>query len=391
MKEKIAFVCQRYGLEVNGGAEAECRMYAERLVPYYEVEVLTTCALDYTTWANHYPVGETVLNGVTVRRFPVTRERDMETFNRVSQAVIDPRHTDETEAAWMDAQGPYCLPLVEYLNAHAKDYKAVLFMTYLYYTTARGIMADCQSRILIPTAHDEWPIYQRQFRDVFSKADRLIYNAPAEKEFVEKLFPATKEKPSVTVGAGVTPPKENLPEVSARFGVGSPYICYAGRIDESKGCKKLFDYFIRYKTTHAFPLKLILIGKAVMDIPKHEDIVALGFVPEEEKYAVMKEAQAFAIASDYESLSIVLLESMMMETPVLVNGACAVLRDHCIRSNAGLYFENYEEFEATLDYLLEHKDICRQMGQNGRQYVKENFQWSTIIEKIRGLIERPER
>ena len=42
MKKKVAFVIIRYGAEVNGGAEAQCRMLAERLVPYYDVEVLTT-------------------------------------------------------------------------------------------------------------------------------------------------------------------------------------------------------------------------------------------------------------------------------------------------------------------------------------------------------------
>ena len=387
MKDKIIFVCQRYGPEVNGGAEAECRMYAERLTQHYDVEVATTCAADYVTWENVYPSGVETVNGVLVRRFPTVRRRNATRFNYVSQKVMESSHTDRTEKQWMEEQGPCCPQLVRYLRKHGREYRAVLFMTYLYYTTARGIDCPARCKILIPTAHDEWPIYQRQFARVFDQADRYIYNAPGEKRFVERLFPVAKDKPSVTVGAGVTAPEGALPDVRVRFGIAGPYICYSGRIDESKGCGVLFDYFDRYKRSHPGDLKLVLTGKAVMPIPEREDVLALGFVSEEEKYAVMRDAVAFVLASEFESLSIVVLESMMMGRPVLVNGKCEVLKDHCVLSNAGFYFMNYREFEAELDYLLTHEREYRSMCENGKQYVSDNYQWDGIVDGIRGLIE----
>ena len=43
---RLAFVIQRYGTEVSGGAELHCRWLAERLARRHEVEVFATRALD---------------------------------------------------------------------------------------------------------------------------------------------------------------------------------------------------------------------------------------------------------------------------------------------------------------------------------------------------------
>ncbi len=69
--KRIAIVNQRYGLEVNGGSEYYTRLLAEHLQESFDVTVLTTTALDYDTWENHYPAGTDKIHGVKVRRFPV--------------------------------------------------------------------------------------------------------------------------------------------------------------------------------------------------------------------------------------------------------------------------------------------------------------------------------
>ena len=76
MSTRIAFVVQRYGLEVSGGAELHCRQVVERLAPQFDIEVLTTCAQDYVTWENVYLPGLDAVNGIPVRRFPTTRTRE---------------------------------------------------------------------------------------------------------------------------------------------------------------------------------------------------------------------------------------------------------------------------------------------------------------------------
>ena len=122
---RLAFVVQRYGLDIAGGAEYHCRLIAEHLGRHAQVTVLTTCARDYVTWANHYPAGEETLNGVPVRRFPVDAPRDPERFALMTarlfgeEARVVPGQVDATTASsasqddalkWLDEQGPRSPP-----------------------------------------------------------------------------------------------------------------------------------------------------------------------------------------------------------------------------------------------------------------------------------------
>ncbi len=386
-KEKIAFVCQRYGLEVNGGAEAYCREVAEHLKELYDVTVYTTCAQDYVTWKNVYDPGESDIHGVHVKRYPTDRERNQQEFNLIHRLVmLNPKHSNRQENNWVYKQGPVCTELIEALRAEHLQYKAVLFVTYLYYTTVKGMELNLKNAILVPTVHDEPPVYLRVFDTVFYNAKAIAWNTPEERIFALKRFPGIDRTTSVMTGIGVDKPQMELPEIPEALH-SSDYLVYAGRIDESKGCGEMFRFFQKYKKRHSGDLKLALLGKPVMDIPEDPDIVCLGFVSEEMKFAVMKNAVALLLFSHFESLSIVVLESMIMGRPVLVTEKCEVLKGHCIRSNAGLYFNSYEEFDAALNWLRTHPAEYAVMRENGKKYVEQNYRWDVIIEKYQELIQ----
>lgn len=389
MKEKILLVNQRYGLEVNGGSELLCRQLAELFTERYEVEVVTTCALDYQKWENYYEPGVEQLNGVTVRRFLVESYREQEAFAEISAKVLgNPNHTMEEAEAWVRAQGPVCDAAVQFILDHHKEYKAVLFTTYLYYLSAMGLQHKLDNAYLMPTAHDEPPVYVKYYQKVFQNPVGMVYNTIEEKEFVERQF-HVEHLPSIITGAGVDlPDMENVPEVRVRFGLHTDYILYIGRIDEGKNCHKLFEFFQRYKKQNINDLQLVLAGKPVIPIPEDENIRSVGFVSDEEKFGLIQECKALVLASEFESLSMVVLESMALEKPVLVNGNCAVLKGHCLKSNAGLYFTCYAEFEAALNYLLMYPEICEKMGANGKQYVIEHYQWPVILQKFYQLFDK---
>ena len=155
---RIAFIVQRYGTEILGGAEYACRLMAERLAAKHDVDVLTTCARDYVTWKNEYPEGVDRVRGVTVRRFANSQTRDIAEFNRYSDWIFQNAHDTADEMEWLKRQGPWSPGLMEYLKRHHKNYETLIFYTYLYAPTVLGLQIDPGRSILVPTAHDEPPM-----------------------------------------------------------------------------------------------------------------------------------------------------------------------------------------------------------------------------------------
>ena len=387
MKKKILFVVQRYGLEVNGGSEAYCRQVAEKLSEIYDVSVLTTCAEDYVTWENKYNEGIEVINNVTVIRKKVKKPRNQKEFFKIMEKLNNEKEDIKLGKEWEKAQGPYSPDLIKFLEENKDNFNSFIFMTYLYYSTYFGIKIVPEKSILIPTAHDEPTIYYKIFEETFTIPKVVLYLTEAEKRFVQNKF-ENENIYSDVIGVGIDI-NENVPDMSLEeiFGIKDEYVVYIGRIDESKGCKEMFEYFLEYKKIYNSNLKLVLAGKSAMEIPKNKDIVTLGFVSEDEKVNLIRKSKLLILPSKFESLSLSTLEAMYLKVLVLLNGQCEVLKQHAVLSNGGLYYENKWEFIETLDYLIRNSRVSERMGENGRRYVEENYIWDLVINKLKKSIE----
>lgn len=382
---RLALVVQRYGLEVNGGSEAHCRQVTERLVNHYPVQILTTCAQDYTTWDNVYEAGEATVNNIPVRRFPVLQPRDPD-FGARSARLYSQPHTLADEFAWLRAQGPLAPDLLRYIAQHHLDYDAFIFFTYIYYPTALGVRLVADRALLVPTAHDEPPLYLNLYKALFHAPRAILYNTQPEKEMVEDLF-ENDYIPSDVVGVGLEMPTDVSPaRFRQKYQLEMDYILYVGRVSHSKNCAALIDHFIRYKADYPSPLKLILIGHVEFPLPDHPDLISLGFVSDEDKFDALAGATIYVHPSKLESLSMIILESLALGTPVLCDGSSPVLRGHCTSSNAGLYYHTYPEFAASLNLLLQKPALRQTMGQNGKTYVEQNYLWAEVIQKYKRFI-----
>ena len=172
----------------------------------------------------------------------------------------------------------------------------------------------------------------------------------------------------------------------SRHGLERPWLLYAGRIDAGKGCEEMLSFYERFRATVADPPDLVLIGRLALPEPRQAGVRYLGYLSEEEKAAAMAGARVVLCPSPYESLSIVLLEALALGVPGLVNARSEVLKEHCLRSNAGLFYEDGDEFVEALGLLVAGPRPAGRPGSNGPGYVREEYRWDVVLERWRALL-----
>ncbi len=388
---KLAIVVQRYGPHINGGAELHARYIAEHLARHAEVEVLTTCATDYVTWRNELPEGVDSVNGVAVHRFQVKRERDPIVFGQRSDRVFDERHSMRDELDWLEAEGPSSPALVDYLTHHGGAFEFCLFFSYRYYHAYHGVRATAPRAILVPTAERDEAIGLAIFPPIFRSVRAVMYNSPEERAMIHAVA-RNEEVPGVVVGIGSDVAQNPQPgRFRQKYNIRGPFAVYVGRIDQNKGCGELFRFFQGYLRDTSGNLSLVLIGNSLLPIPEHPRIRCLGFVDDTDKFDAMAAAELLVMPSYFESLSMVALEAWALGRPVLANGNCDVLKGQCLRSNAGLFYQNYPEFVETLHAIETNRWLAGALGRNGRHFFRETYDWPVIERKYLDVLARLSR
>lgn len=409
-RKNIAIVVQRYGMQVNGGAEMLVRMVAEKLIDKYEITVLTTCALDYNTWQPFFDEGESYENGIKIIRFKNNQRNQQLQEKFYSKVKHSPKvyirykifkwfkkwipfnskmnFKDKNNIGWLINQGPESPQLLNYIKEHQNNFDVFMFSTSLYYPTALGILEVAEKSIILPNMHNEassfFPIYQL----VMKSAQWIMYNSFSEKKFSETIFPLQHSKSEVAA-TGINLPNLLLKNknVLQKFNITKPYIIYIGRIDKSKGCDELINFFKKFLQETKQDIQLVMVGKSVLSIQEHPAIIFTGFVTDEERDNLLMNATSLIMSSKYESLSLVLLESFACYVPVIANGYSEVLRDHIKISNGGWYYTNYKDFKTSLIQLFDNLQLTNEKANNGFKYVATNYTWQELIRKYDNAIE----
>ncbi|WP_293956806.1 MULTISPECIES: glycosyltransferase [unclassified Sphingobacterium] len=405
--DKICFIILRYGDEVDGGAEKHCRMLAERLVGGYEVDILTTKFIDYNTFVPFYKNDIDYLNGVRILRFGSidfdSRKRDilwkkalrfqkirrnlfrLKSLKLVSELFPSWKGISGADIDYFKSHGSYSPSMLSYINNNHQHYKAIIGITYSQPNTFFGALIAPEKSILIPTLHEEREAFRPILTQLFSKVKHIAFNTEEERNLAFNIFGSHIANNSiVAVGVEVSTPldKETL---YSKFQLPKNYLLYFGRVCNTK-VRTLIPWFLRYKQKYPSDLKLVLTGRIFMDKTEHPDVIYTDFVTEEEKTALIENARAVINPSQYESLSLLLLETMVLGKPILVNGKSKVMKEHCIKSNyAAQYYSSESDFQRKLCQILEG-DVSF-MRSISISYVENNYSWPLVIKKLTHIID----
>ena len=196
------------------------------------------------------------------------------------------------------------------------------------------------------------------------------------------------------VDAAAWATRANRDELGRRCGSaadGKPIVLYLSRLHPKKG---LTEFLLpALVNTPAF---LAVVGGPDDHAPGYEaevrgtiarlgltDRVALlGPVPAAERWAMFDGADVFALPSRSENFGIVVAEAMARGCPVLITDGVQA-HEHVTRAGAGMVTATTAVAVADgLNRLLADVDTRSEMGNRGRAYARQQFDWDRIAARL---------
>jgi glycosyltransferase involved in cell wall biosynthesis len=381
---KIGFIAARYGEGVVGGAEAVLADIAFGLnARGHDCDVLTTCARDHFTWENVFPAGSSTERGVGIHRFPAvvsTSGAERAHIDALIQADVPVAPIDQER--WMN-DSVRVPELFHYVLDHRTAYDAFVVGPYMFWPTyACGLIAP-QQTIFMPCYHDEPQARLDLFRTLFAGSRGIWFLSEPERELANLLQP--RLAPNEVVGAPVAIPESYDPEgFVKKFGITRPFVLYAGRREGGKGWERLLEMFAEAVQHYDLPFALVTMGTGAVDAPTgfEDRVIDLGFCSPEDRNNAMAAASVYVQPSALESFSLTVLEAWLAGTLVVANAGSEVVAWHCERSEAGLLFDDADEFAECLQFVAHAPEQAAAISARGRSYVLEHYRRDAVLDAM---------
>ncbi len=242
--------------------------------------------------------------------------------------------------------------------------------------------------------HPEW--FPKQFLSIkvgvpksIKKACKIIAVSWATKKDIMDIFNVPAEKIELAYNGVDTSPirhSKSQESILKKLKVKKPYILYLGTLEPRKNLVRLIKAFKKVCTNlkSKMPsLNLVIAGKRgwkydeifeeVKDLRLKNRVNFTGYVSEEEKQVLYKNAKVFVFPSLYEGFGIPVVEAMSFGTPVVTSNISSlpeVVEKAAVLVNP----EKVDEIARALESVIKDKKFQKCLREEGIKQARK-FSW----------------
>ncbi len=226
------------------------------------------------------------------------------------------------------------------------------------------------------------------------KADLVLTGSMHAKQSMHIIYGTNKNKIKVTYYGGYIKEIPTTLKLSSKINdiIKQNYMLYLGSLQPRKNIPNMIKGFYLYKkTTLNSDLKFVIAGgkgynydsnidTIIQEYGLQKEIIFVGFVSEDEKIALMRNARIFLFISLYEGFGLPPIESMSLKTPVIVSNTSCLPE---ISGDGGLAVDPYnpDELSKAIDKILSSDIVYRDLVKKGLKQAQK-FQWDYCINQI---------
>jgi glycosyltransferase involved in cell wall biosynthesis len=321
---------------------------------------------------------------------------------------------------WVRRLGPSAPGLVEHLKRQHRSYDALVFFSLLHWTTVHGMAVAPERSILFPCLRLSPVLRFALWSDVVSSARAIGLVSGAERKLLRSFLGVNITREEL-VGVGIDPPhrqayprhqqdpadepvvdddaaaqaEEGAEQDDERADRGVPFrrrhrlygpiVLYGGRVEPDNGCEEMLDYFDTYAASDG-DTSLVLMGVKMMKVADEPYVRQAGVLPDRERMVAYEAADVTIAPGSDDPLALSVLESFAVGTPVLTSARNDAAVEHCRRGGGGLYYGNRDEFVEALRALMTRSKLREQLGESGRQYVRQFYRWEAVLGRFERLV-----
>lgn len=230
------------------------------------------------------------------------------------------------------------------------------------------------------------------------KANKIIAVSQATKNDIIKYFKGQPEKIHVIYEsaddqfAPITD-QQIIENIKQKYKLQKPFLFYTGLWRSHKNLSGLIKALKILKDQNQLNFQLVLGGKEEPQYPEtrtlwqqlklDDDIISVGFIPQNELPIFYNAAYAFIVPSFYEGFGLIGLEAIKCGTPVLSSNATSLPE---ILGPAALYFNPYDpnDIAQKINLVFQDKKLYNELKVQGFKQIQK-YSWKLMSQQTAQL------